>query len=131
MGIRRELDTACTNMKELKKRGVRVLPGGDYGFAWNPIGTNARDIEHFVNLVGFSPMDAIVSATKLGGEIMMAGNEMGQIKPGFLADLILVDGNPVANLKLLQDADKLLMIMKDGQFHKEPRSASQAQRQIA
>ena len=131
MGLRRELDTACKNMKELKKRGVRVLPGGDYGFAWNPIGADARDIEHFVNLLGFSPMDAILSATKLGGEIMMAGNEMGQIKPGYLADMILVDGNPVANVKLLQDANKLLMVMKDGQFHKEPKVASQSQRQIA
>ncbi|MFN0039013.1 MAG: amidohydrolase family protein [Burkholderiales bacterium] len=131
MGIRRELDVACKNMKELKRRGVRVLPGGDYGFAWNPIGTNARDIEHFVNLLGFSPMDAILSATKLGGEIMMAGNEMGQIKSGYLADMILVDGNPVANVKLLQDASKLLMIMKDGQFHKEPRVEAQSQRQIA
>ncbi len=131
MGMRIELDTGIKNMKQLKKRGVRVLPGGDYGFAWNPIGTNARDIEHFVNLLGFSPMDAILSATKLGGEIMMAGSEMGQIKPGFLADMILVDGNPVANVKLLQDASKLLMIMKDGQFHKEPQSAGQSQRQIA
>ena len=131
MGLRRELDIACKNMKELKKRGVRILPGGDYGFAWNPIGTNARDIEHFVNLLGFSPMDAILSATKLGGEIMMAGNEMGQVKAGFLADMILVDGNPVANVKLLQDANKLLMVMKDGQFHKEPQTASQSQRQIA
>ena len=129
--IRRELDTACKNMKELKKRGVRVLPGGDYGFAWNPIGTNARDIDHFVTLLGFSPMDAIMSATKLGGEIMMAGNEMGQIKPGYLADLILVDGNPVANVKILADASKLVAIMKDGQFHKEPQTASQSQRQIA
>lgn len=131
MGIRRELDIACKNMKELKKRGVRILPGGDYGFAWNPIGTNARDIEHFVNLLGFSPMDAILSATKLGGEIMMAGNEMGQIKPGYLADIILVDGNPVANVALLQDATKLRAIMKDGQFHKQPQAAGQAQRQIA
>ena len=131
MGMRIELDTGIRNMKELKKRGVRVLPGGDYGFAWNPIGTNARDIEHFVNLLGFSPMDAILSATKLGGEIMKAGNELGQIKPGFLADMILVDGNPVANVKLLQDANKLLMIMKDGQFHKEPQVAAQSQRQIA
>ena len=131
MGLRRELDIACKNMKDLKKRGVRILPGGDYGFAWNPIGTNARDIEHFVNLLGFSPMDAILSATKLGGEIMMAGNEMGQVKAGFLADMILVDGNPVANVKLLQDANKLLMVMKDGQFHKEPQTASQSQRQIA
>ena len=62
---------------------------------------------------------------------MKAGNELGQIKPGFLADMILVDGNPVANVKLLQDANKLLMIMKDGQFHKEPQIASQSQRQIA
>jgi imidazolonepropionase-like amidohydrolase len=131
MGMRIELDTGIKNMKELKKRGVRVLPGGDYGFAWNPIGTNARDIEHFVNLLGFSPMDAIVSATKLGGEIMKMGNELGQVKPGYLADMILVDGNPVANVKLLQDANKLLMIMKDGQFHKEPQVAAQSQRQIA
>ena len=35
---------------ELRKRGLRILPGGDYGFAWNPIGTNARDLEHFVNI---------------------------------------------------------------------------------
>ncbi len=131
MGVRRELEIAIKNMKDLKKRGVRVLPGGDYGFAWNPIGTNARDIEHFVNLLGFSPMDAILSATKLGGEIMMLGNELGQVKPGYLADLILVDGNPLANVKILQDADKLLAIMKDGAFHKVPQSAQAAQRQSA
>ena len=131
MGVRRELDIAVKNMKELKKRGVRVLPGGDYGFAWNPIGTNARDIEHFVNLLGFSPMDAILSATKLGGEIMMMENELGQVKPGFLADLILVDGNPLANVKILQDADKLLAIMKDGAFHKAPQTSQAAQRQSA
>src|SRR5215468_2333911 len=110
--FKRELEMCIDNMKKLRKRGVRILPGGDYGFAWNPIGTNARDIEHFVNLLGFSPMDAILSATKLGGEIMKMGNELGQVKAGYLADLILVDGNPVANVKLLQDAGKLLMIMK-------------------
>ena len=131
MGMRRELEVAIKNMKELKKRGVRVLPGGDYGFAWNLNGTNARDIEHFVNLLGFSPMDAILAATKLGGEIMKMGNELGQIKPGFLADVLLVDGNPLANVKILQDADKLLAIMKDGQFHKQPTIAGAAQRQIA
>lgn len=131
MGLRRELDIASKNMKQLKKRGVHILPGGDYGFAWNPNGNNARDIEHFVNLLEFSPMDAIMSATKLGGEIMMMGNELGQIKPGYLADLILVDGNPLANVKLLQDADKILAIMKDGAFHKEPIAAGSAQRQTA
>jgi imidazolonepropionase-like amidohydrolase len=131
MGVRRELDIAIKNMKELKKRGVRVLPGGDYGFAWNPIGTNARDIEHFVNLLGFSPMDAIMSATKLGGEIMMMGGELGQIKPGYLADILLVDGNPLANVGILQDATKILAIMKDGEFHKNPQIEQAVQRQSA
>jgi imidazolonepropionase-like amidohydrolase len=131
MGVRRELDSAIRNMKQLKNRGVRVLPGGDYGFAWNPIGTNARDIEHFVKLLGFSAMDALLAATKLGGEIMQMGHQLGQVKEGYLADLILVDGNPTASVKILQDADSLLAIMKDGRFHKRPRAALQAARKTA
>ncbi len=126
MGMRRELEIAIENMKDLKKRGVRVLPGGDYGFAWNPIGNNARDLEHFVKLLDFTPMEAIVAATKLGGEIMMMGNELGQIREGYLADILLVAGNPLRDVSILQDADKLIGIMKDGAFHKDPADAPQA-----
>jgi len=57
-------------------------------------------------------------ATKSGGECF--GDQLGMIKEGYLADLILVDGNPVEDISLLQDPDNLLMIMKDGAFHKEP-----------
>jgi imidazolonepropionase-like amidohydrolase len=124
--FQRELKMCIENMKKLKKRGVRILPGGDYGFAWNPIGTNARDIEHFVKLLDFSPMDAIVSATRLGGQIMQMGNELGQIKPGYLADLLLVDGNPLADVSILRDKKRLLAIMKDGSFHKAPTKAAKA-----
>ena len=124
--FRRELDKCIENMKKLKKMGVRILPGGDYGFAWNPIGTNARDLEHFVNLLGFSPAEALHAATKLGGEIMGMGNELGQIKPGYLADILLVDGNPVADVGILKDKRRLLAIMKDGSFHKEPRKQAKA-----
>jgi imidazolonepropionase-like amidohydrolase len=67
-----------------------------------------------------TPMEAIVAATRLGGEIMMQGDELGQVKEGFLADLLLVDGDPLANLAILLDRSKLLGIMKDGTFHKEP-----------
>ena len=48
----------------MHRRGIRVLPGGDYGFAWTPHGTYARDLAHFVELLGFTPMEAIVSATR-------------------------------------------------------------------
>ncbi len=124
--FKRELDMCIENMKKLRKRGLRILPGGDYGFAWNPIGTNARDIEHFVKLLDYKPMDAIIAATKLGGEIMGMGNELGQIKVGYLADVLLVDGNPLADVRILRDKDRLLAIMKDGAFHKEPRKRAKA-----
>jgi imidazolonepropionase-like amidohydrolase len=120
LGVKREIEHAVGVMKELKRRGVRVLPGGDYGFAWNPVGKNARDLEHFVTLFGWTPMEAIVAATRLGGEIMMQGRELGQIKPGHLADLLLVDGDPLADIKILQDANRLAAIMKDGTMHKTP-----------
>lgn len=113
-----ELASTVSVMRDLKRRGVRVVPGGDYGFAWNPNGTNARDLEHFVTLLGFSPMDAIVSATKLGGEMMLRGHELGQIKPGYLADLLLVDGDPLHDIRILQDRQHFKAIMKDGVLFK-------------
>ncbi|HEY8538254.1 MAG TPA: amidohydrolase family protein, partial [Steroidobacteraceae bacterium] len=57
-------------MPELKRRGVRLLPGGDYGFPFNPTGLNARDLELFVRHFDFTPSEALVAATKLGGELM-------------------------------------------------------------
>jgi imidazolonepropionase-like amidohydrolase len=113
-GLEHELEQGIECMKDLRRRGVRILPGGDYGFAWNPIGANARDIDHFVKLLDFTPMEAIVAATRLGGEIMMRGHELGQVRPGYLADLLLVDGDPLADVALLQRRERLRMVMKGG-----------------
>jgi imidazolonepropionase-like amidohydrolase len=52
--------------------------------------------------------------------MMGMGDELGLIKPGYLADLLLVDGDPVKDITLLQKRDALLMVMKDGQYHKTP-----------
>ena len=116
----RELEMAVETMRKMHRRGIRVLIGGDYGFAWTPQGTNAKDIEYFVDLLGFSSMEAILAATKYGGQIMSMGDELGMIKEGFLADILLVDGDPITNVRVLQDHDRLLAIMKDGRFHKLP-----------
>ena len=103
---------------EMKKRGIRVLPGGDYGFPYNPHGRNARDLEHFVNLFGFSPIEALVAATRHGGELV--DWEVGVIEAGWLADLLLVEGDPTQDVRLLQDKANLAAIMKGGKFHKAP-----------
>ncbi len=115
-----ELEACATTMRALHKRGVRILPGGDYGFAWAKHGENAKDLEYFVKYIGMTPMEALQSATRLGGQIMMKGDELGQLKEGYLADILLVDGDPLADLSILQNADKILGVMKDGEFHKEP-----------
>jgi imidazolonepropionase-like amidohydrolase len=124
----RELEHAVETTRKMHKRGIRVLIGGDYGFAWTPQGTNAKDLETFVDMLGFSPMEAILAATKYGGQIMEMGNELGMIKPGYLADMLLVDGDPIANVRILQDKTRLLAIMKDGQFHKTPKMNEQRRR---
>ncbi|KKB33617.1 metal-dependent hydrolase family protein [Bacillus thermotolerans] len=115
-GYKEGLEIALRNMNRLYKAGVRILPGGDYGFKWCPHGQYARDLEHFVKLVGMTPMDAIVSATKYGSQIMQMENQIGTIETGKLADILVVDGNPLDDISILQDKEKLNVIMKDGEY---------------
>ena len=125
MGYQTEWDAALESLSKMHKRGVRVLPGGDYGFAFTPHGQNARDLEFFVKYLGFTPMEAIRATTLYGGQIMMHEHDLGAVKEGFLADLLLVDGDPLANLSILRDPKRLLAVMKDGVFAKTPDIASQ------
>jgi imidazolonepropionase-like amidohydrolase len=120
MGYHRELEAAVETMKALRRRGVRILPGGDYGFAWTPHGTNAKDLEYFVKYVGMSPMEALLSATAWGGPMMGRGKELGYLREGCLADILLIDGDPLADITVLQDQARILAVMKDGDFHRAP-----------
>ncbi len=92
----------------------------DYGFDYNPHGRNARDLELLVDLFGFTPSEVLHAATQLGGEMMGMAGSLGLVREGYLADLILVDGDPIADVRVLQDKAKLLAIMQDGRFHKRP-----------
>jgi len=125
MGYQIEWDAAVESLSKMHKRGIRVLPGGDYGFAFTPHGQNARDLEFFVKYLGFTPMEAIRSTTLYGGQVMMRPHELGVVKEGYLADLMLVDGDPLANLAILRDPKRILAVMKDGVFAKRPEIAAQ------
>src|SRR5260370_4613098 len=96
---------------ELRKRGRRVLPGGDYGFPNNPIGRNARDLELFVRLFGYSPAEALRATTQYGGQVMDL--PVGLLTPGYLADVLVVRGEPAVNVTLLQDPGNLLAVVQD------------------
>lgn len=120
MGYHRELEAAIESMRAMRKRGIRILPGGDYGFAWTPHGTNAKDLDYFVKLVGMSTMEALLSATAWGGPMMRMGKVLGYIREGYLADILLIDGDPLADITVLQDKARILAVMKDGMFHRAP-----------
>jgi len=118
MGATSGLELMADVIPRMRKRGIRVLPGGDYGFPYNPIGRNARDLALFVDLFGFSPQEALAAATGQGGALM--DMPLGLVREDHHADLLLVAGDPTQDVTILQDKANLLAIMKGGQFHKAP-----------
>jgi imidazolonepropionase-like amidohydrolase len=116
MGAVSGLELMAQVYPEMRKRGIRVLPGGDYGFPYNPVGKNARDLQLFVDIMGYTPTEALVAATKLGGELM--DMDVGLIEVGKLADILLIDGDPLADLRILQDKARIVSVMKDGAFYR-------------
>lgn len=115
-GLEEELETTSRNMRELHARGVRVIPGGDYGIVCTPMGRNARDLELFVTMFGYTPTEALLAATRDGAAMMGLGDELGQLQPGFLADLIVVDGDPLEDISILQHSDSIRIVIKDGRI---------------
>jgi len=105
-------------VEEMHRRGIRILPGGDYGFAWAPHGSYSRDLAHFVNMFGFTPMESIIAATAWGGEIMGHPDVLGKVLPGYYADVILVNGDPIKDISILQDTKNLHAIVINGHIHK-------------
>jgi imidazolonepropionase-like amidohydrolase len=129
--MQRTIDTTAAVYTELRKRGVRVLIGGDYGFAQSPQGDNARDLKHFVDLLGFSPSEALQCGTRVGGQVMGLGDELGQVKEGYLADLLLVDGDPLEDLDRVVHEKNLHVIMKEGSVYKDCSAADVRERTVA
>ena len=112
-----EWELGCQAMDKLRHAGVRVVPGGDYGFVWCPHGQYAKDIELFVTEMGFSPMEAIVAATKHGSELLRLEHLCGTIEEGKCADILVVDGDPLADIAILQDRSKLAIVMANGKVY--------------
>ncbi|GME64579.1 hypothetical protein W97_02973 [Neofusicoccum parvum] len=88
---------------------------------WTPHGTYARDLEHFVKLLGFTPHEAVVAATAGVAALLMRAHELGSIRPGYYADCILVDGNPLDDIAVLQQHDRINIIVINGRVHKAAR----------
>lgn len=113
-GHRETLEGGAESARRILKAGGRLGMGGDYGFAWNPHGDYARELSFFVNYVGLSPLEVLTCATKTGAEITGLAHEIGTLEPGKLADVLIVDGDPIADIRVLEDRSRFVAVLQGG-----------------
>jgi imidazolonepropionase-like amidohydrolase len=92
--------------------GVKVAMGTDSGVG--PHGGNARELGLMVEHGGMTPMQAIVASTRTAAELLRLDDQLGTLVPGKLADLLVVDGDPLADIHILASAERLSLVMKGG-----------------
>lgn len=106
-----------SNVKKMKDEGVRIAVGTDAG---GPVGYNfqgyntPREIELLVE-VGFSPMEAIVAATRTGAEVIGVEKELGTLEAGKRADLVVLDADPLADIRNVR---RISLVVQAGLVHR-------------
>lgn len=105
------------SFRKAHEAGVQIAMGTDAGTCFNYHGQNARELELMVEH-GMSESQALQSATIKGAELLDLAGEIGTLEKGKRADLIVVQGNPLASIKILQDQNAISLIMKDGEIIK-------------
>lgn len=113
-GHQETLDGGAASALRILRAGGRVGMGGDYGFGWNPHGDYAKELTYFTKEVGFTPLETIRCATKTGAEIMGRGDEFGTLEAGKLADVLVVDGDVIADIAILEDRRNILAVIQGG-----------------
>lgn len=106
-GYEAEIDATIASVEKLRAAGIKLVVGGDYGISIAPHGSYAKDLEYFVDLFSMSPAEAIICATKNGGLMLDAAGTIGTLRSGSVADFIVVDGDPLQDITVLQNLDKL------------------------
>jgi imidazolonepropionase-like amidohydrolase len=103
------------SFRRARKAGIPIAMGTDAGTPFNYHGENAQELERMVRL-GMSPMDAIVASTSAAARLLGIEREVGTVEQGKLADLVVIDGNPLKHIALLRDRERILGVMQKGRF---------------
>jgi imidazolonepropionase-like amidohydrolase len=109
------MEVQADSFRKALQGGVKIALGTDLGSFGH--GQNAGELEYLVE-AGMTPMQAVVAATRMGADCMGQGDEVGVLAEGRLADLLAVEGDPLQDIRLLQERRCLRIIMKDGEFFK-------------
>ena len=108
--------TRIAAMKDAMSLGVKIAMGTDVGTPGNHAGDNMQELEVMVNDAGFSPLEAIRSATVNAAEVLDRGDRLGVIAEGRVADIIACPADPLADISALRD---ICFVMKDGEVFRD------------
>ncbi|MGE4056428.1 MAG: amidohydrolase family protein [Vicinamibacterales bacterium] len=112
---RREIEAACEGLRRAHRAGVPLIAGSEAGWSPVPFGHwHGREMQLFVELLGMTPLEAIHANTLAATKILRRGNEVGKLEAGRLADLLVVPGNPLADIGILQRPSSFDYIFKSG-----------------
>ena len=114
--FKRELDAAAAILSEAHRNGATLIGGSESGFAMTPYGQwHAREMELFVDLLGMSHFEALLSMTRNSAiTLPQHAEQIGTLTPGKYADLLIVEGNPDEDVTILQNRESIRSIVKAG-----------------
>jgi imidazolonepropionase-like amidohydrolase len=106
--VRRQYERACRNLRKAREAGVPMMAGSDSGFAVTPYGEwHARELEIFVDDLGFTPAEALCAATRTNARFLADSERVGRLEPGRCADFIALDGSPLESISILLDKSRI------------------------
>jgi imidazolonepropionase-like amidohydrolase len=109
-------DKAAVKLARAQAAGVKIVAGDDFGNKLTPHGDNGKELAVYTDRLGLPAMDVITWATRNGAEMMRKERDFGTIAAGKLADLLVVEGDPIADMKVLGDPANLAVVMQGGRF---------------
>ena len=116
--VREDFESTCRAMPEAVRAGVKMVVGDDYGTPIMPHGDYIAEFELYVKRLGIPPLDVLRWATRNGAEVMGLADATGTIEAGKLADILVVDGNPLVDFRCLADRTNIQMILLGGAWIK-------------
>ena len=113
--FRAEMTETARMLSKAHQAGVRLVCGSESGFAITPYGEwHAREMEMLVDYVGLSPLEAITCGTRNGAFAMRMDGQIGTVEAGARADVLVVDGDPIADIRVLQRPEAISEIISRG-----------------